>query len=76
MLGQCEELLETVFPHLGGVLVEQVVAESGLLRIVASTASTISASCPDCEVLSRRRHSGYERRLADSQSAASGCPSR
>ncbi|WP_206697753.1 transposase family protein [Streptomyces sp. WAC00263] len=32
---------------------------------MASTASTISASCPDCEVLSRRRHSGYERRLAD-----------
>ncbi|MET7608851.1 ISL3 family transposase [Streptomyces avermitilis] len=65
MLGQCEELLKTVFPHLGGVLVEQVVAEGGLLRIVASTASTILASCPDCEVLSRRRHSGYERRLAD-----------
>jgi hypothetical protein len=65
MLGRCEELLKTVFPHLGGVLVEQVVAEGGLLRIVASTASTISASCPDCEVLSRRRHSGYERRLAD-----------
>ncbi|WP_392961214.1 hypothetical protein [Streptomyces sp. LN245] len=58
-------MLKTVFPHLGGVLVEQVVAEGGLLRIVASTASTISASCPDREVLSRRRHSGYERRLAD-----------
>ncbi|MFK0287496.1 ISL3 family transposase [Streptomyces sp. NPDC090499] len=65
MLGQCGELLKTVFPHLGGVLVEQVSAEGGLLRIVASTASAISASCPDCEVLSRRRHSGYERRLAD-----------
>lgn len=65
MPGQCEELLKTVFPHLGGVLVEQVVAEGGLLRIVATTASTISASCPDCEILSRRRHSGYEGRLAD-----------
>jgi hypothetical protein len=27
MLGQCEELLKTVFRHLDGVLVEQVVAE-------------------------------------------------
>ncbi|MBZ3916357.1 hypothetical protein [Streptomyces acidiscabies] len=43
-------MLKTVLPHLGGVLVEQVVAEAGLLRIVASTASTISASCLDCEV--------------------------
>ncbi|MCX4419260.1 hypothetical protein [Streptomyces mirabilis] len=27
MLGQCEELLKTVFRHLDGVLVEQAVAE-------------------------------------------------
>ncbi|MGW1507175.1 transposase family protein [Streptomyces mirabilis] len=65
MLDQREELLKAVFPHLGGVRVEQVVAEGGLLRIVASTASTISASCPGCGVLSRRGHSGYERQLAD-----------
>lgn len=52
------------------VLVKQVVAEGGLLRIVASTASTISASCPARGVLSRRRHSGCERRLAD---GAVGC---
>jgi hypothetical protein len=50
MLGQRGELPKTVFPHLGGVLVEQVVAEGGLLRIAASTASTISAPRPDCKV--------------------------
>lgn len=54
-----------MFPHLDGVLVEKVVAESDLLRIVASTAATIPVSCPDCGAQSRRRHSGYERKLAD-----------
>ena len=42
MLGQCEALLKTVFPHLGGVLVEQVVAEGGLLRIVATTVPVVT----------------------------------
>ncbi len=32
----CENLLELVFPHLVTVLVERVVAESGVLRIAAT----------------------------------------
>jgi transposase len=55
-----------VLPHLGGVLVEQVVPEGDLLRIVAGTVAAMQAPCPDCKAPSRRRHSGYERHLADS----------
>ncbi|WP_234388104.1 MULTISPECIES: transposase family protein [Streptomyces] len=32
---------------------------------MARTPGSASASCPDCGVPSRRRHSGYQRRLAD-----------
>lgn len=34
----CAELLGMVFPHLEKVLVEQVVVESGILRLTAHTA--------------------------------------
>jgi len=64
-LAECGELLQTVLPHLGGVLVEQVSPERGLLRIVARTSESVQVACPDCGTPSRRRHSGYQRRLGD-----------
>ncbi|WP_328760593.1 ISL3 family transposase [Streptomyces sp. NBC_00271] len=39
--------------------------EGGVLRIVARTPESVPASCPDCGTPSVRRHSGYQRRLAD-----------
>ncbi|MFF2431679.1 transposase family protein [Streptomyces mirabilis] len=54
-----------MLPHLGGVLVEEVSAEGGVLRIVARTPVSVPVSCPDCGAPSLRRHSGYQRRLAD-----------
>ncbi|MFJ7099283.1 ISL3 family transposase [Streptomyces mirabilis] len=54
-----------MLPHLGRVLVEEVSVEGGVLRIVARTPESVPASCPDCGTPSVRRHSGYQRRLAD-----------
>ena len=54
-----------MLPHLGGVLVEEVSAEGGVLRIVARTPGAVPASCPDCGAPSLRWRSGYQRRLAD-----------
>jgi transposase len=47
------------------VLVEQVNPERGVLRIVARTSESVPVACPDCGTPSRRRHSGYQRRLGD-----------
>lgn len=44
---------------------EEVSAEGGVLRIVARTLGSVPAPCPDCGAPSVRRHSGYQRRLAD-----------
>lgn len=52
-------------PHLGGVLVVEVSLEGGVLRIVARTPESLPVPCPDCWTPSVRRHSGYQRRLAD-----------
>jgi transposase len=65
MLAECEELLKAVLPHLDGVLVEQVSPQGGMLRIVARTSESVAMPCPDCGTPSVRRHSGYQRRLAD-----------
>lgn len=54
-----------MLPHLGGVLVEEVSVAGGVLRIVARTPGSVPVSCPDCGAPSVRRHSGYQRRLAD-----------
>ncbi|MFF4160642.1 ISL3 family transposase [Streptomyces sp. NPDC001678] len=54
-----------VFPHLEKVLVEQVVVESGVLRITARTRNEVLFRCPDCGTESRRVHSRYQRHLAD-----------
>ncbi|QCX82575.1 Transposase (plasmid) [Streptomyces sp. YIM 121038] len=54
-----------VFPHLEKVLVEQMLVESGVLRITARTRDEVVLPCPDCRTASRRVHSRYQRRLAD-----------
>ncbi|MFE6822226.1 transposase family protein [Streptomyces sp. NPDC057690] len=64
-LAECGELLQTVVPHLGRVLVEQVSPENGLLRIVARAPEPVPVQCPDCGMSSRRWHSGHWQRLAD-----------
>lgn len=64
-LRSCEDLLKSLLPHLGSVLVEQVSVESRVSRIVARTRGEVALPCPDCGARSRRRHSGYRRTAAD-----------
>ncbi|MFE0134498.1 transposase family protein [Streptomyces sp. NPDC059037] len=61
----CNELVERVFPHLGSVLVEQLVLKEGVLHVVACTRDGIPARCPGCGAASGRTHSRYVRHLAD-----------
>jgi transposase len=58
------KLTEAVFPHLAGVVVDQVNAVDGTLQIRARPRGT-SAVCPDCATVSAAVHSRYERRLTD-----------
>jgi hypothetical protein len=53
-----------LFPQLNTVLVERVFATGGVVHVVARTQDR-SWLCPSCRVPSRRVHSCYERRLAD-----------
>ncbi|MFE2609775.1 ISL3 family transposase [Streptomyces mirabilis] len=61
----CADLLGMVFPQLEKVLVEQVVVESGVLRVTARTSDDSSLPCPSCGTVSGRVHSRYQRHLAD-----------
>lgn len=54
-----------LFPHLEAVLVEQLVLDEGVLRIVSRTRDEQACTCPGCGTPSRRTHSRYERRLSD-----------
>ncbi|MGW1048814.1 transposase family protein [Streptomyces sp. NPDC002521] len=47
------------------MLVEQVVVESGGLRVTARTRDDSSLPCPDCGTTSGRVHSRHQRHLAD-----------
>jgi hypothetical protein len=59
-------------PQLAGVQVEGVCRASGSVRVLArAMTSGVAAECPECESLSRRVHSCYERRLLDT--AIGGC---
>jgi hypothetical protein len=53
-----------LFPQLAGVSVERVFMAGKSVRIRART-SDLASNCPACGVASRRVHSRYERRLAD-----------
>jgi transposase len=56
--------LGVLLPHLAGVVVEGVIAATGLLLVLAR-ARPGTASCPACGTVSGRVHSRYTRRLAD-----------
>jgi transposase len=58
------KLIEVVFPHLAGVVVEQVDEDGGMVRIHARSRD-VAATCPDCATSSEAVHSRYQRRLAD-----------
>jgi len=58
------KLVEVVFPHLAGVVVDQIDVEDGTLRIRARPHSAI-AVCPGCDTVSASVHSRYERQIAD-----------
>ncbi|MBT2384501.1 transposase family protein [Streptomyces sp. ISL-11] len=56
--------MSVLFPHLGSVVVELVFRSGRSVRIRARSRA-VEARCPGCGTVSRRRHSGYTRRLAD-----------
>ena len=58
------KLVEVVFPHLAGVVIDEVTADGGVLRIRARP-SEATAVCPDCARVSAAVHSRYERQIAD-----------
>jgi zinc-finger of transposase IS204/IS1001/IS1096/IS1165 len=57
-------VLNVLFPHLAGVMIERVFLAGRSVRIQASTRS-LEAACLACGTRSRRVHSRYERRLCD-----------
>lgn len=60
----CDELVGDLFPHLSELLVERMLFECGVIRMVARTREA-AVPCPGCAVVSNRVHSTYGRRLAD-----------
>jgi hypothetical protein len=67
----CAEVLSVLLPHLAGLAVEGF-TEAGDRVFVRARPAAPQAACPDCGVLSGRRHDGYERFLRDV--AAGGRP--
>ena len=59
------ELLATLLPHLGTVVVEEVGVADGVVRIRASTRAETPWPCPGCRTPSGRVHSRYLRHPAD-----------
>jgi transposase len=53
-----------LFPQLAGVSVDRVVLAGKSVQVLARTCGS-QASCPACGMSSRRVHSSYERRLAN-----------
>lgn len=64
MVGECDDLVRTVAPHLDAVRVERVWLAGGVVRIEARTRE-LTVVCPDCGLGSARVHSRYCRTLAD-----------
>jgi transposase len=69
--GQGEELLLMLFPHLGGLRVEQV-QDTGDAVVIRARCRAAQARCPACGAVSSRVHAGYARVVADG--AAGGRP--
>jgi transposase len=60
----CAEVLSVLMPHLAGVVVEGL-AEAGDRVLVRARLAAAEVPCPDCGVLSGRRHDVYTRFLRD-----------
>jgi transposase len=60
----CGQVLSVLLPHLAGLLVEDV-TETGDRVCVRARPAAAQAPCPDCGVLSGKRHDGYDRLLRD-----------
>jgi transposase len=69
--GQGEDLLLTLFPHLGGLRVDQV-EDTGDAVVIRACCRAVQARCPACGTASSRVHAGYARVVADG--AAGGRP--
>lgn len=64
MVGECDDLVRTVSPHLDVVRVERVWAAGSVVRITARTRE-LTVTCPACGLGATRVHSRYCRTLAD-----------
>jgi len=69
--GPGEDLLFMLFPHLGGLRVEQV-EDTGDAVVIRARCRAAQARCPACGAVSSRVHAGYARVVADG--AAGGRP--
>lgn len=63
----CAQALSVLLPHLAGLVVDSV-AEAGDRVVVRARPAAPQVPCPDCGVLTGKRHDGYGRFLHD-------CPS-
>jgi transposase len=65
-LAGCEPgIVARLFPHLGGVRVEAVSGDSGVVRIVVRTCPQAAVTCPGCGADSTWEHSRYVRHVAE-----------
>ena len=60
----CAEVLSVLLPHLAGLAVEGF-TDTGDRVFVRARPAAPQAPCPDCGVLSGKRHDGYDRFLRD-----------
>ena len=63
--GACDcDLVDVVFPHLAGVLVERVERDDGMVVIIGRSWGGL-VPCPVCGTATGKVHGYYRRRLAD-----------
>ena len=68
IMAACDlETLTVLVPHLANVAVERVSAAGRSVHVLARTCAG-EAACTGCGLVSRRVHSSYQRRLADTAS--------
>ena len=61
------EGVTVLLPHLAGLAIERICAAGRSVHVLARTCSG-EADCTGCGAVSRRVHSSYQRRLADTAS--------
>jgi hypothetical protein len=69
------EVLPVLVLHLAGLAIDGVVTAGRSVHVLAWACAS-EAACPGWGVLSRRVHSRYQRRLADTASGAQALQSR